>query len=91
MPWIGFFLPPAAYFVHLQVAYVLVPWACGHDGSSWVHAVGALAVLVAAFGTAIAWRVRARFLGLTGFGMGLLFTLMLLAQLVAGFLIGTCQ
>lgn len=54
--WLGLLLAPAVFFAHLQIAYMLVPWACAHDGTLWLHVIGFVAVLLAAAGTATAWR-----------------------------------
>lgn len=35
--WTGFFLAPATFFAHLQVAYVLVPWSCARGNLLWLH------------------------------------------------------
>ena len=58
--WVGFFLAPAVFFAHLQIAYALVPWACVRDGELWIHVVGVASVLLALAGIAAAWRVWAR-------------------------------
>ena len=55
--WTGLFLAPAVFFVHLQGAYLLVLRACQDNGMAWVHAAGAVAVIVSAVGTFVAWRV----------------------------------
>jgi hypothetical protein len=60
LQWVGFFLAPTVFFVHLQVGYVLVPWACTTHGDVWIHVVGILSVLLALAGTAAGWRVHAR-------------------------------
>jgi hypothetical protein len=60
LQWVGFFLAPATFFVHLQIGYVLVPWACTTKGWGWIHVVDVLSVLCAALGTFAAWRVHAR-------------------------------
>jgi hypothetical protein len=60
LQWVGFFLAPAAFFTHLQIGYVLVPWACTMHGEIWIHVVGVLSMALAAAGTAVAWRVHAR-------------------------------
>jgi hypothetical protein len=54
--WIGFFLAPAVFFAHLQLTYVLVPWACVRNGELWIHLAGALSVVLAAVGAWVAWR-----------------------------------
>ena len=56
MQWLGLALAPAAFAVHLQVGYALVPWACLRQNSLWIHVSGALSVLVALLGAWIAWR-----------------------------------
>lgn len=55
--WLGVLLAPLSFVVHLEVGYVLVYRACRYDAAGWLHAAGALAVLVAALGAALAWRV----------------------------------
>lgn len=54
--WLGLFLAPAAFFAHLQVRYVLVPWACATNGQLWIHVVGVLALVIAVLGAFAAWR-----------------------------------
>lgn len=58
--WTAFLLAPATFFVHLQVAYVLVPWSCVRDTRLWLHATGAASVALALLGTLLAWRVWSR-------------------------------
>jgi hypothetical protein len=55
--WVGLLLAPAVFAAHLQVAYILVRWACLRNGDLWVHLVDLLAVLLSAVGTWVAWRV----------------------------------
>jgi hypothetical protein len=58
--WVGLFLAPAVFAAHLQISYVLVPWACLRSGDVWVHVVDVLAIALAALGTVVAWRVWVR-------------------------------
>jgi hypothetical protein len=58
--WVGLLLAPAAFAAHLEVAYVLVRWACLRDGDLWVHVVDLLAVLLAVLGTWVAWHALSR-------------------------------
>jgi hypothetical protein len=60
LQWVGFFLAPAAFFTHLQIGYVLVPWACTTHGEIWLHVVGVLSVVLAAVGVAAGWLAHAR-------------------------------
>jgi hypothetical protein len=55
--WVGLLLAPAAFFAHLQITYMMVPWACEHGGELWIHVSGVASVLLAAIGCAVAWRV----------------------------------
>lgn len=57
--WRAFFLAPATFFAHLQLAYVLVPWSCARHTQLWLHLTGLLAVALAALGTFLCWRVWA--------------------------------
>ena len=55
--WIGMFLAPAVFALHLQITYNVIPWACVRGGDVWVHVVDVLAVLLSLAGTIVAWRV----------------------------------
>lgn len=54
------FLAPTAFFAHLQLAYVLVPWSCALGNRLWLHAAGLASVLIAGAATALAWMVWLR-------------------------------
>jgi hypothetical protein len=54
--WFGLLWAPAVFFAHLQVAYVLVKWACLNHGEVWIHVAGVASVLLAALGMLVAWR-----------------------------------
>lgn len=56
--WIGLFLAPAVFFARLQIAYVIVPWACVTGGRGWLHLVDLLAVALALAGGWLAWTVQ---------------------------------
>ena len=58
--WVGLLLAPAAFFLHLQFAYAVVPWACRHRNDFWIHASGVASVVLAAIGTFVAWSVWRR-------------------------------
>ena len=58
--WVGLFLAPAAFFTHLQVRYVLVPWACAVNGQIWIHVVDVLALALALLGAFVARRTWER-------------------------------
>ena len=60
LQWLGFFLAPAVFFAHLQIAYVLVPWGCAVRTELWQHLVGLLAVVLSLAGVAAAWVARSR-------------------------------
>ena len=60
LQWVGLLLAPAAFFVHLQVAYVLVPWACVVRGQIWVHLSAMIAIALALAGAWAGWLAHAR-------------------------------
>jgi hypothetical protein len=60
LQWIGFFLAPAAFFAHMQIGYVVVPWACATHGDAWMHVIGLAALALAATGMLAAWRTWMR-------------------------------
>lgn len=108
LQWVGLLLPAFAFFAHLQVGYVLVPWACTMQQDIWVHVAGIAGVLLSLAGNLAAWQAwmragrespgegagalpRTRLLGAVGLGAGGIFTLILFAQWIAVFFIGTCQ
>ena len=54
--WAGVLVPPLASLALLEVAYLLVPYGC-RTGRHWpLHLSALAALLVAAVGTALAWR-----------------------------------
>ena len=55
--YLALFLAPVAFFVHLQVNYLVVQWACVRGGEGWIHAVSLVAILVAAVGAWVGWRL----------------------------------
>jgi hypothetical protein len=60
LQWVGLFLAPAAFFAHLQVNYVLVPWACTTGLRIWIHIVSLTALVLALAGALAGWRVHER-------------------------------
>ena len=60
LQWIGLFLAPAALLIYMQVAYVVVPWACATHGDAWMHVIGLAALTLAAVGMRAAWRTWIR-------------------------------
>ena len=58
--WVGMFLAPAVFAVHLEITYNVIPWACVRGGDLWVHLTDIAAVLLALVGTIVAWRVWQR-------------------------------
>lgn len=58
--WVGMFLAPAVFAVHLEITYNVIPWACVRGGELWVHVVDVLALLLSLLGTVVAWRVWQR-------------------------------
>ena len=60
LQWLGFFLAPLVFFVHLEIGYNLIPWSCTKQNQFWQHLVGLLAVVLALAGVAAAWISRER-------------------------------
>lgn len=60
LEWVGLWLPAVAFFVHLQLGYVLVPWACTTHHDNWLHATSTAFILVSASGNLAAWRTWMR-------------------------------
>jgi hypothetical protein len=53
--WVGLFAGPTAFFLYLQVNYMLVPWACSTGHHFVLHLVMAAALLIATAGGISAW------------------------------------
>jgi hypothetical protein len=64
LQWTGLLAGPLAWVLQLQVAYVLVPWACAHDRQSIsLHVVTIVSLLLTAVGALISlreWRRKGR-------------------------------
>jgi hypothetical protein len=59
--WLNFALAlgPAAWLLHLNVSYMLVPESCGAGTKTMLHAVTAACAAAALVAAGIAWRIRA--------------------------------
>lgn len=55
LQWIGYGLAPLAFALHLEAAYVMVPWTCGGGSLLLFHLVGLASIIAAAIGTWAAW------------------------------------
>lgn len=106
--WTGVLVPPVAFLLNLEVAYALVPTACGARSVVLVHLVHLVSLGLAILGGVVAWRTwqrsgatwpggeggrisRTRFMAGLGALMGLLFTLVILAQWIPSFILDPCQ
>jgi hypothetical protein len=58
--WAGALAGPLAFFLHLQLDYVYVPWTCEQGGRWLLHLVALLAVALTAAGTWLSWRTLDR-------------------------------
>lgn len=52
----GLFAGPLSFLLHLQLNYMLVPWACATRNSFVLHLVTLGALLLTASGATLAWR-----------------------------------
>jgi hypothetical protein len=105
--WTGLFGGPLVWFLSQQASYALVPWACHGGSVIAIHLVNLAALLVVVAAGAMAWRDwrragdvrdevappagRARFLGLVGLMLSVLFGLVILAQTTGTLFFGQCQ
>src|ERR1041384_5512308 len=60
LQWVTVFLPAVVFFAHLQISYLLVPYACSNGQGFWVPLVGIVATLISLAGTLAGWRVWQR-------------------------------
>jgi hypothetical protein len=54
--WTGLLLPPFAWFLHQQLSYMLVLWACATGRQFALHLVTVAMLLLAGAGGFMAWR-----------------------------------
>lgn len=55
--WAGLLAGPAAWGLHMQANYSLVPLACKRGGEIYIHLVTILALLITVLGAFAAWRL----------------------------------
>jgi hypothetical protein len=107
LSWAGLVAGPLAWFLDQQLSYSLTPWSCRTGHSSLTYAVSAVALLLALAGAVLsrqAWQrqasagdtgknspARARFFGLCGLLLCLLFGLTVLLDLAAKLAFDACQ
>ncbi|WP_214474968.1 hypothetical protein [Mesorhizobium sp. dw_380] len=103
--WAGLVSGPAAWAITLQLDYSIAFWQC-HAGFRVTALFSLIGAAAATAGVLLSWRavrdrrhgtspplkVRARaFLARTSVGIGALFTLIILAQMVAGLIFSGCE
>ncbi|ESZ29299.1 hypothetical protein [Mesorhizobium sp. L2C084A000] len=103
--WAGLVSGPVAWAIALQFDYSIASWQC-HAGFRPTALFSLIGAAVALAGTLLSWhavhdrghgtipprRARTRaFLARTSVGIGALFTLILLAQVVAGLIFSGCE
>ena len=54
--WAGVLLAPIAWWLHLEIDYILVPFACSKHWHLSLHLVTVLALVLAAWAFLMAWR-----------------------------------
>jgi hypothetical protein len=54
--WFGLIAPPAAWFIHLSLAYILVPFTCRIAGRGWLYVISAALAGVTVAAGVVAWR-----------------------------------
>lgn len=107
LQWAGFLIPPLAFLLHLQLQYILVPFAC--DGSMLMLHLSTLGMLLVAGGGGwLAWRewervgrawpgkgadvpARSRFMAAMGVVNGAFFAMVILAQWLPILFLSPCH
>ena len=98
--WISIMAGPVAWAIDLESRFALVQWACvNHRG--WVlHAITVTAFVAAAAGALLGWlafvrldpaRHRARFMAISGFILGAIFALSILAAAIPHIYLSPCD
>jgi hypothetical protein len=106
--WAGLLVPPAAWLLQLQAAYLMVYVSCATGGNLAYHLASLAALAVAAAGGLLSWRnwrragpevpgerggplTRSRFMALLGVLTGALFSVVIIAQWLPGFILPPCN
>jgi hypothetical protein len=100
-PWLWFLalVPPLAWFLHLNVSYLLVPLACRVGHPWWLVAASIPPLVAIALTSWLSWRAwhadersdTDRTAGVTGVALGALFGLVSLTILLANVVVDPCR
>ena len=85
--WTGLALPPLAWFANLEASFVIAPLACSDHGKPSLYVVSFAALLLSITGTSLAWSQHKKW----GAALGLLFTLVIAAQMIPNFMMAGCE
>lgn len=101
--WAGVLIGPIAWALHLQISYMLVPWACENGWQFIMHLVTLGSLGLAIVGGLIAWsnlkrtgmqnggnEGSSRFLAYTGLLSSGLFMAVIIAQGIPNFIVSAC-
>ena len=97
--WIGVLGPPIIWLFQFEINYALVPFACANALRWPIYMVTLIALALAAGCGLMSWRTRAandapeyiRFMGLGGAVLATGFSLVIIAQGIAGIVLEPCQ
>lgn len=94
----AFVLGPAAWLLHLDVSYALVPESCGDGSKMILHAVTAVCLVLAAFAAGISWNIRGRaavermkWFATLAFVQSLAMMMVILAQEIPNLILRSCD
>jgi hypothetical protein len=100
--WFGVLGPAAIWFARLGVSYLVVPYACVHGATWWLHAVSAVTLAATAAAGLVAWSAlrrargaapadrvaaRTRFLARTGLLSAAFFAAVIIAEAILNFIV----
>ena len=97
--WLNFasILAPAAWVLHLNISYMLVPETCGDGTKMILHIVTAACIAVALIAAAIAWTIRAvtidraKWTATMGFCLSLVMIVVIIAQEIPNVMLRSCD
>lgn len=85
------FLAAIGWILHLNVSYLLMPQSCENGSKSILHVVTLVCLAITAAGGLLAWRERARWMGMMIAVFAMVLLLVIVAQEIPNLILRSCD